>query len=99
VSTMLVDRYNAAKFIREQLESPCSEKWLEKLERTDCGPPFAYDGCTSWYCVQTLCGWVLAPSTSVSYEAARRIKFKRDFLQTSKEPEVHRSFEKPRDIN
>jgi nitrate reductase alpha subunit len=99
VGTMFVDRRAAAKHIRERLKLRCSEKWLEMLERTDWGPPFAYDGSTSWYYAPTLFKWVLAPSTLASYEAARRIKFKSHFLQTSKKPEVHRSFKNARDIN
>jgi hypothetical protein len=69
------------------------------LERTDWGPRFAYDGCTSWYYVPTLVKWALAPSARASYKAARRIKFKSHFLQTSKEPDVHRSFKTPRDMD
>jgi hypothetical protein len=99
MSTMIVNRRTAAKFIREGFELPCSEKWLEMLERTDWGPPFAYDGCTSWYYVPTLSKWVLAPSAPGSYEGARRIRFKSHFLQTSREPDVHPSFKTPRDIN
>jgi hypothetical protein len=99
VTPMLVDRRAAAKHIRERLKLRCSEKWLKMLERSDCGPPFAYDGCTGWYYLQPLVKWVFAPSTSASYEAARRIRFKSHFLQRSKEPDVHPSFKTPRDIN
>jgi hypothetical protein len=99
VSTMFVDRRAAAKHIRERLKLRCSEKWLKKLERTDCGPTFAYDGCTGWYHLQSLIVWVFAPSTSASYDAARRIKFKSHFLQRSKESDVHPSFKTPHDIN
>jgi hypothetical protein len=98
-SMSTIDRRHAAKFIRERLELPCSEKWLKKLERTDYGPPFAYDGFTSWYSARTLFDWVFAPSTPASYEAARKIRFKRTFLQTSKEPEVHPSIKKGIDKN
>jgi hypothetical protein len=95
----LVDRRTAAKCIRKLLEMPCSEKWLQMLERTDCGPPFAYDSSNSWYEVRSLFLWVVAPPTSRSYEAAERIKFKSNFLQRSKEPEVHRVFNEGHDIN
>jgi hypothetical protein len=99
MNTMFVDRCTAAKIIREGIKLPCSEKWLAMLERTDCRPPFAYDGCTSWYYVPTLIKWVLATSATASYEAARKIRFKSHFLQTSDEPAVHGWFVKPRDID